>query len=255
MTILLIAASIAQGIQADLGIGKRRDLTIERNAQDSLFASMEKQMDTVAQEFEHPQVRMAFDSIQSRLQDSDLNFGSKNKSSATFQVAGLKMEYDDLTRLSDDELFKKYDADSRFKKLLIRQAKKFVIKGDNFLVFVVKNSSWTIFLLIPIFAFLLHILHIKRKRYYVEHLIFGIHFHTAAFFIMLILMLLIKVLPTIIFQAAIVYLSIYLLLAMKRYYQQSWGKTLLKFILLVLSYNLIILFALAVTVLIGFVLY
>ncbi|MDX1538698.1 DUF3667 domain-containing protein [Arsukibacterium sp.] len=98
------------------------------------------------------------------------------------------------------------------------------------------------FLLLPIFALLLKLLYLRSSRYYMEHLIVALHSHTFILQMLVIYLaidlleksiswnwlatgLILAGLETAIFW----WIPLYLLLCQKYYYQQSWGKTLLKF--------------------------
>jgi len=52
------------------------------------------------------------------------------------------------------------------------------------------NMPKVLFFLIPIFALLLKLLYLPRKRYYSEHLIFALHYHSALFIYLLAVVLL-----------------------------------------------------------------
>ncbi len=53
------------------------------------------------------------------------------------------------------------------------------------------NMPKVLFFLIPVFALLLKLLYLLRKRYYSEHLIFALHYHSALFIYLLVVVLLI----------------------------------------------------------------
>ncbi|MEE2000755.1 DUF3667 domain-containing protein [Alkalimonas sp. MEB108] len=110
------------------------------------------------------------------------------------------------------------------------------------------------FLLLPLFALLLKLMYIRSNRFYMEHLILALHSHSfilqMGVFVLLLGMLQSSIpwawlaspvgwLKT----ALLWWIPLYLLLCQKFYYQQSWGKTLLKFWLTSSIYNLIFLSA------------
>lgn len=106
------------------------------------------------------------------------------------------------------------------------------------------------FILLPIFALLLKVLYIRSNRYYTEHLIVALHSHSF------ILQMLIVYLGLALLRRNIewdwlgtaaawlealllCWIPLYLLLSQKFYYQQSWGKTLLKFWITGLIYGVL----------------
>jgi len=104
-----------------------------------------------------------------------------------------------------------------------------------------------LFVLLPLMAFVLMMLYPLSKRYYVEHLLFVVHFH-AFFFLMLTLMLLFaggaglaslpQAVTPIVMVAASFYFPVYLYKSMRRVYQQGHLATVPKFVLLVVAYFL-----------------
>lgn len=90
---------------------------------------------------------------------------------------------------------------------------------------VLDKMPHALFLLLPAFAFLLKLCYIRRSRYYVEHLVFSLHNHSFHFFVLAITTPL--SLPNVEGLAFLACIA-YFILALKRYYNQSWPKTLLK---------------------------
>lgn len=108
-----------------------------------------------------------------------------------------------------------------------------------------KRVSQSLFLLLPIFALLLKLFYIRSRRYYIQHFVFSIYFHCFAFLVFLLV-----ILVSIFFDGTVqdvgwfltILIPIYLLVGMKRFYQQSVIKTIFKFILLSGVYTFILLF-------------
>ena len=70
-----------------------------------------------------------------------------------------------------------------------------------------------VFVLLPVFALLLKLLYIRRRRYYAEHFVFALHVHAFMF----VMMTLIVVLPWDILNLPILlWIAVYIWLAMKR---------------------------------------
>ncbi len=95
------------------------------------------------------------------------------------------------------------------------------------------NSPKVFFLLLPIFALLLKLLYIRRDFFYSEHLVMSIYFYNF-FFAAGIITLLLELIPWLDWIGVLTFfvIGLYLLLAMKWVYKQSWRKTIFKFILL-----------------------
>ncbi len=107
------------------------------------------------------------------------------------------------------------------------------------------NIPAALIILLPLMAFVLKALYPLSKRYYVEHLLFFVHFH-AFFFLMLTLQFLsFKIsrpigiplaVPIILTVLTSFYIAIYLFVAMRRVYGQGRFITLLKYIPLLVAY-------------------
>lgn len=95
--------------------------------------------------------------------------------------------------------------------------------------------------LVPIFAFLLAILHWWPRVFFIEHLVFSTHIHTVVFVALSLLTLSAAILGDSGFMAAVwLILAIYLWMAMYRVYGRSWWLTSLKFLALLMVYSVIL---------------
>jgi len=111
---------------------------------------------------------------------------------------------------------------------------------DAFKHTLVHSFPQMLFISLPLLALLLKLLYIRRKQfYYVSHGVFGLHLYIFLFIAMLFLFGLSEInhylhwgLLSTLNGLLIFGLFVYEYLAMKNFYQQSWRKTLLKFILL-----------------------
>jgi hypothetical protein len=109
----------------------------------------------------------------------------------------------------------------------------------------IKYITYSIFILMPIFALLLMLFYRKRNYYYSEFLVFSIYFHTLLFgafgFLMLLFVFLpldykLKYILVILFFG----MSIYLGLALKRVFGDSTTKTVVKTVLLSTVYAVLL---------------
>jgi len=117
------------------------------------------------------------------------------------------------------------------------------------------NIPAALFVLLPLMAFVLKLLYPLSKRYYVEHLLFVVHFH-AFFFLMLILQMLFSRLGTLLalpesivtitLVTASLYIPVYLYRAMRRVYGQRHLVTIPKFMSVIVAYFVGILGTLAI---------
>jgi hypothetical protein len=98
--------------------------------------------------------------------------------------------------------------------------------------------SRAMFLLLPVFSFLLFLLYQHQRRNYLEHLIFALHLHAFAFIVLALLALLPEGARISDGTGSLFFpvMLTYLFLAMRRVYQQTRAKTTLKLVLLVAGY-------------------
>ena len=98
------------------------------------------------------------------------------------------------------------------------------------------------FLLLPLFALLLKLLYLRHRRYYVQHLVFSLHFHAFTFLVIsAVIALHLWAGPSVTTYSDALGFAVpfYLFLGMKRFYGQGPAKTMAKFLLLSFSYLLI----------------
>ena len=124
----------------------------------------------------------------------------------------------------------------------------------------------TLFVLVPIFALMLKLAFVFKRRLYMEHLVVALHSH-AFLCLDLLLVLLVRALEgwvapnpgalaTVfgwIEGLLILWMPIYLLLMQKRVYAQGWPMTLLKYWLLGTCYSVLLSFAIVASMAIGLV--
>ncbi len=100
---------------------------------------------------------------------------------------------------------------------------------EAFLQQAIGNLPIAMFFLLPVFAMILAVCYFRRKRFFVEHLVFGMHIHTFVF-LMLAAALLVpgETTGNWVKLSLIVVPPIYVLIAMRRFYGEGWVRTLVK---------------------------
>ena len=127
---------------------------------------------------------------------------------------------------------------------------------------VLENIPAALIVLLPLMAFVLKLLYPLSRRYYVEHLLFFIHFHSFMFFILTLQILFtrlgewigfVETLFSLIVMAATLYIPVYMFVAMRHVYGQGRALTFVKYVPLVIAYAvLFILLMLTVLVVTAF---
>jgi hypothetical protein len=117
--------------------------------------------------------------------------------------------------------------------------------GRAFFGKLLDNVPIGLFILLPLMALILKVLYPLSKRYYVEHLLFVVHFHAFVFLILSLQILfgrlvslasLPEALSDLSTFAVFLYLPVYLYKGMRRVYEQGHTFTSLKFLVLLLAY-------------------
>ncbi|MBK7232246.1 MAG: DUF3667 domain-containing protein [Saprospiraceae bacterium] len=117
----------------------------------------------------------------------------------------------------------------------------------------IKNVSILMFVLMPVFAFLLYLVFIRSKRNYYEFLIFSIHNHTALFSLLIVFILLNRILSSNFWVLLLlIWVVYYFVKSQKVCFAQSYLKTILKVVVTGLAYMFILIVFLVITVIAGF---
>lgn len=190
--------------------------------------------------------------------DIELDLGIKNTENGTKIGLGSwtpkensLQEYDSVQSTLEpnkrDKYIERYFVRKSFK---VAKAEDF---GEDFSNSFKNNFPKVLFLLLPFFALLLTLIYRKNKLYYVDHLVFSIHFHSIGFILMIIYQLLSLINTTIgkfsssylvysesirgyLIFFTIIGIGTYLMISLKRVYNSAWWKTILKQFILFFLY-------------------
>ncbi len=141
----------------------------------------------------------------------------------------------DMYELSMDEFINSYDLNTYWEKVIATQVLRAIRDTSGALRFAIGNLIWIVFSVILIEGLFMKLLYIRRKRYYVEHLVVLFNIHTFAF---LLASLLFWVghrfigIDNVLDDIAIVLSILFFFLSIKYYYRQGWIKSFIKFIMI-----------------------
>lgn len=146
----------------------------------------------------------------------------------------------------DSLLLAKGEKANWFNRQMVKKLGKFdKNNGDDIKTIthaIIKSISLTMFIMMPLTAILLLLIFYRRKYYY-EHLIFSIHIHTIFFvifsFILTIQIFISEKFGNKLWPWAFLLCLFYLIASLKNNYKQTWGKTILRFILISIPYFMI----------------
>jgi len=199
------------------------------------------------------------DSVKSKKNISDFEFNNDN-GELSKMISYQKEHKDEGIDEALDSLKIKKNFWNRFKYSRADKINAFLSNTQEenkiFMRELISYASISIFIFLPIFTLFLRFIYIRRKFSYVEHLIFVFHTQTV-FFILLTIFFCLSLITsneniTWIF---IVLFLVYLLIAMKRFYQQGYIKTFIKLCLLNSVFFILGAFGFAIVSAITFLMY
>jgi hypothetical protein len=152
---------------------------------------------------------------------------------------GKTITLEDMITLPRDALFEKYAIGDPFSRLQVQVIQRLAQNPDSFVQFLLSKLIWLAIFLVPALAVVLQLLYLRRKRYFVEHLVFSLHYHTLAFALMGLFFQFSFQHPEY-FGWFLLLIFIYGFLAIKRFYGQGWRKTFVKFGILHFLYLLLV---------------
>lgn len=145
-----------------------------------------------------------------------------------------------LKNFDSEIVIVKMGAETWYEKLLYREFGD-VLKASraSMLDTALRNLPLTMFITMPIFAFLLFLFFKKSSKFYIEHLIHSIHLHTWVFILFLLLLLTGSSLNGLILS---LFLITYEYLSVVYVYKQSYGRSALKVTAINLLYLIFLIF-------------
>lgn len=120
--------------------------------------------------------------------------------------------------------------------------------------YAVEKLPIVMFFVLPIFALLLKLFYIRRKRFYVEHIIFTLHIHAFAYLIFTFGMLFLELIPSgivYVLSATFLLLTFYIYKSFRNVYRQGRFKTVVKMGLVGFVYLFILIFTFTLGVIVS----
>lgn len=215
-------------------------------------------------------VKAAIDSLEYRLDDlsedsTDVNYLKLAEGGLNIDTEDFPISKADLYTKTPQEIVDLYGLEGFWNRLQVQQILRIRKDGKSFSSFAIGKLVWMVALMMPALAFLLKLLYIRRKKYFVEHLVFSFHYHAFAFFIFTFVFSGLRLLELGYIQSdlgeetiagvPLLGVLIYLFIAMRRVYGQGYFKTFIKYSILNFSYIFIFTVCLVLTLLVSFLFY
>jgi hypothetical protein len=177
---------------------------------------------------------------------------------APMTVVPFKVANKDLYTLGPDQIAEKYGLHSFTARHFLRVQYNSRKAGRGTFAYIIGKLSWSVLLMVPVFALLMKLLYFRSGKSYVEHLVFGMHLHAFVFMILCLGMLIAYFVEDFWGAFALVFwllATLYLYKAMRVYYQQGRLKTFAKMNLLGMGYLLASIFVVILVALVSIVLF
>lgn len=162
---------------------------------------------------------------------------------------------EDFALLEADSIIRKYDIKGFWNILTLKQAQRTFKQPVDMLQFLIGNTTWMLIALIPFVALCMKLLYIRRKRYYIEHVVFLFHYHSLVFLTLILYFFFINILPEISVFFLLFFLLGFLWFALKKYYKNGFFKTTVKYGFLLIFYLFAFLFFIIGTSFISFLIF
>ena len=105
---------------------------------------------------------------------------------------------------------------------------------------VISNLPIAMFFLLPLYALILAAFYIRKRRFFVEHLVFAIHVQTFVFMAHTVSLLLLQAGPIDLLGSICILISYpYFVIALRRYYRDGWVRTVAKAIGVLALYSFV----------------
>lgn len=208
---------------------------------------LRSEFDSLPPAYRSPQVREALDSLFQRTEggtgeafgnifklDGDtLPARTPDSLSFSLGIRHIRVSVMDLFEHDAETLIEKYQFTGWVDKMLLRQGLKSVKEPKTLIKTYIGSLAWTLLALVALMSGVLTLLYWRRRRYYVEHFIFLLHQHSGIFLLLTATLFINQFYPLPLWFWIVLsaWLILSTLVAMRRYYQQGWLKTFVKWLL------------------------
>lgn len=221
-------------------------------------------------EWQTPEARQALDSVNRNVNsigetvarrllqlDEPDSTGGRDSLTLGSGFKYTKIAVHDLVHLTPDEIIERYGFESWEDKITVKQGIKSIKNPQALVRQYIGSFGWAVLVLVTVMAFVLRLLYWRQRRYYVEHFIFLMHQQAGAFLLLTLALAIHEYLFSLnwFWLLLILWIGISLLLAMKRFYRETWGWTTAKWLLYCVVYLLGLIVLFIATMLVVFVIF
>jgi hypothetical protein len=196
-------------------------------------------------------------SVFKSIEISDSNYlDLTNSNIVGVEMKKVKFLRKDIIELEPDSLFRKYNIEQAWDKIVIKQILKTIENPSSTVRALIANSFWTVILIIIFVSFLMKLLFIRHRIYLIEHIILQCNVHSLSFILGSVFLVLVNILGLDLSLANyfLLLLAVLMFISFKGYYRQGIFKTLIKIIIYLFGYFFMLIFCLMFVALVSFML-
>lgn len=181
-----------------------------------------------------------------------------------FDKARVHLNYDELLVASEssiaqmDSLLKSKNIPVTWlNRIIVEKMASFSVNpqgNKHFFDKTLKNLSVAMFFLMPLFALLLLLMFSRKQFLYFHHIIFALHYHSVLFTILLLSELSVLLFSFSFIKTAWVAVFVYLFVALHNVYGNSWFKTFMKFLGVIVLYLILTAIGIVASAVVSFLL-
>ncbi len=167
------------------------------------------------------------------------NWTALDSISINLGFRNYELSISDVVTFSEQELLDKYHVEGYANRLLMKQGIKTLHTPTELMKFYAGSFSWTILMLVAVMAVFMRLLYRRQRRYYVEHFVFLLHWHSAVLLLFAVLLALRRfadIKP--VYPWVMVWIGISLFWALHRYYRTRFWPTAWRWMLFGLVYGI-----------------
>ena len=172
----------------------------------------------------------------------------------------------DAVNLPIDEIYDEYNVVGFKDQMIVGQYIRIYSNPEGTIFFCIKNVIWAIIITLLLIGFFMKLIYIRSQYYLVEHMVLALNYHSLINALVLILAIIMVITVKIsgssnmsnmqniskVFYGLLIIIQF---ITLKSYYKQGFFKTVLKMLLINISYLFIFLFSSIIVSLISIVLY
>lgn len=252
----MLSVQVQQIIQDEDITGDVFGMNEKNRSKEVQLAEINKAREELGNSMIDNAIRATLDSAEIKIKQSDVD---TNLVDISLWSGNYKFIAADIMNLTADSMIQKYQMKGFVDQMVFKQAYKLTKEPKSLIYKLIGNLTWMMLLVIPSMALIFKLLYIRRKKYYVEHLVFLFHIHAFFLFVGVVFLIYKQIEPGPMLEyetlGLISVFYLYALIALKSVYEQGWIKTFFKSILVLFFYFIVLFFCMIIISVVSFILF